>query len=282
MKFDLKRFIIINIGLIILASSLHFFMIPSNLAVGGATGLAMVINNLIPSINYGLILAIINVVLYIIAFIFLGKEFGGYTLYSSMILSLIISILEYITPMTEAFTDDLFINLIFGILIGGVGMGIIFNQNASTGGTDIIAKIINKYTHIDIGKSLLIADFLITLFASFVFGARLGMYALLGVIINSYVIDKMIAGFNVQVNMIIISSKVDEINRFILDELSRGTTIYHASGGFSNQDKRVLNTVVSRRQYIRIRDFVRAIDDRAFVTISYITEVEGEGFTYDL
>ncbi len=282
MKFDLKRFFIINIGLIILASSLHFFMIPSSLAVGGATGLAMVINNLIPSINYGLILAIINVVLYIIAFIFLGKEFGGYTLYSSMVLSLIISMLEFITPMTEAFTDDLFINLIFGILIGGMGMGIIFNQNASTGGTDIIAKIINKYTHIDIGKSLLIADFLITLFASFVFGARLGMYALLGVIINSYVIDKMIAGFNVQVNMIIISSKVDEINRFILDELSRGTTIYHASGGFSNQDKRVLNTVVSRRQYIRIRDFVRAIDDRAFVTISYITEVEGEGFTYDL
>lgn len=282
MKLDLKRFFVINIGLIILACSLHFFMIPSNLAVGGATGLAMVINNLIPYVNYGLILGIINIVLYIIAFIFLGKEFGGYTLYCSMALSFIISILEYIAPMTEAFTDDLFINLIFGILISGVGMGMIFNQNASTGGTDIIAKIINNYSHIDIGKSLLIADFLITLFAGFVFGARLGMYALLGVIINSYVIDKMIAGFNVQVNMIIISCKMDEINQFILDDVYRGTTIYHATGGFSKEDKKVLNTIVSRRQYIRIRDFVRNIDDRAFVTISYITEVEGEGFTYDI
>jgi uncharacterized membrane-anchored protein YitT (DUF2179 family) len=159
-------------------------------------------------------------------------------------------------------------------------MGIVFNQNASTGGTDIVAKIINRFTHIEIGKSLLLADFLVTLFAAVVFGARLGMYALLGIVINSIIIDKMIAGFNIKINMMIISKEVDTINAYILNDLERGTTIYHATGGYSNEDKKVINTIVSRREYIKVRDFVKKIDEKAFVSISYVTEVEGEGFTY--
>ena len=281
MKFNFKRFFLINIGLLIIACGLYFFLIPSELAVGGATGLALVISNLITFISYGLLLGIINVILFIIAFIVLGKEFGGYTLYSSIALSGMFTILEHIIPMSQPFIDDLFINLVFGILISGVGMGIVFNQGASTGGTDIIAKIINKYSHIEIGKSLLLSDFLITLMAGMVFGPKLGMYAILGIVINSFVIDKMIAGFNVKINMIIISEKVDRINKFIIDDIERGTTIYHATGGYSNEDKKIINTIVSRREYIKIRDFIRAVDNRAFVSISYITEVEGEGFTFD-
>jgi uncharacterized membrane-anchored protein YitT (DUF2179 family) len=280
-KFNFKRFFLINIGLLIIACGLYFFLIPSELAVGGATGLALVISNLITFISYGLLLGIINVILFIIAFIVLGKEFGGYTLYSSIALSGMFTILEHIIPMSQPFIDDLFINLVFGILISGVGMGIVFNQGASTGGTDIIAKIINKYSHIEIGKSLLLSDFLITLMAGMVFGPKLGMYAILGIVINSFVIDKMIAGFNVKINMIIISEKVDRINKFIIDDIERGTTIYHATGGYSNEDKKIINTIVSRREYIKIRDFIRAVDNRAFVSISYITEVEGEGFTFD-
>lgn len=281
MNDQIKKFLIITIGLIILACGLYYFLIPSNLAVGGATGLALVISTLIPSLNYSVILVIINLILFITAFIVLGKEFSGYTLYASLMLSGIFAILEMITPMAEPFTDDLFINLIFGILIAGVGIGIIFNQNASTGGTDILAKIINKFSHIDMGKSLMIPDFLITLAAGFVFGPRLGMYSLLGVIINSIVIDKIIAGFNVKINMIIISEEFDAINDYINKDLDRGTTIYHATGGYSKKDKRIINTVVERSEYIKIRDFIRTIDKRAFVTISHITEVEGEGFTYD-
>lgn len=281
MNDQIKKFLIITIGLIILACGLYYFLIPSNLAVGGATGLALVISTLIPSLNYSVILVIINLILFITAFIVLGKEFSGYTIYASLMLSGIFAILEMITPMAEPFTDDLFINLIFGILIAGVGIGIIFNQNASTGGTDILAKIINKFSHIDMGKSLMIPDFLITLAAGFVFGPRLGMYSLLGVIINSIVIDKIIAGFNVKINMIIISEEFDAINDYINKDLDRGTTIYHATGGYSKEDKRIINTVVERSEYIKIRDFIRAIDKRAFVTISHITEVEGEGFTYD-
>lgn len=278
MKLILKRFMLINIGLIILAIGLHFFLIPSNLAVGGTTGLAMVINSLIPSIPIGLILGAINTILFIVAFIILGKEFGGYTVYTSLALSGLLSLLEIWFPMNIPYIDDLFINLVFGILIAGIGMGVIFNENASTGGTDIIARIINKYAHIDIGKSLLLADFLITLFAGLVFGPRLGMYALLGVIINSLVIDKMIEGFNRKISMFIISNEFELINKYILEEMERGTTIYHATGGYSNQDKRIINTIVSRGEYIKIRDFIRAVDNRAFVSISHVTEVEGEGF----
>lgn len=280
-KFDIKRFLIINFGLLIMTCGLYFFLIPSNLAVGGATGLALVISALLPQIPMGVILAIINVILFIMAFIFIGKDFGGYTIYASFALSAIIAFFELIMPMAEPFTDDLFINLIFGILIAGVGMGFVFNQNASTGGTDIVAKIINKYSKIDIGKSLLISDFLITLFAAYVFGPRHGMYALLGIVINSFVIDTMISGFNVKINMNIISREMDLINKFILEEVDRGTTIYHASGGYSNDERHILNTIVSRSEYIKIRDYVRQVDDKAFLSIYKITEVEGQGFTWD-
>lgn len=281
LKFDFKKFIIINIGLILLACGLYFFLIPSNLAVGGTTGLAMVISNIIPSISYSLILIILNIVLFILAFIVLGREFGGYTLYSSLALSAMLAFLERLTPMKEAFTDDLFINLTFGILITGVGVGIVFNQNASTGGTDIVAKIINKYFHLDMGKSLMIPDFLITLAAGFVFGPRIGMYSLLGVVVYTQVIDKIIAGFNIKINMIIISKEHVAINNYIIDELIRGTTLYHATGGYSKEERVIINTIVERNEYIKIRNFVRSIDDRAFVSMSHITEVEGEGFTFD-
>ncbi len=279
MKFDFKKFMWINLGIVIMTIGLYYFLMPSKLAVGGATGAAMILSYIIP-LPMGIILGVLNIILFLTAFLILGKEFGGYTVYASLALSGMIALLEIITPMTEAFTDDLFINLIFGILISGVGMGIVFNHNASTGGTDIIAKIINKYTGMDIGKSLLASDFFITLFAGLVFGARLGMYALLGIVINSFVIDKMIAGFNVKINMLIISKHFDAINNYILDDIERGTTIYHASGGYSKDDKLVINTIVSRGEYIKIRDFVKDIDDKAFVSVSYITEVEGEGFTY--
>lgn len=281
MKFDFKRFFLINVGLVFLSIGLHFFLVSSNLAAGGASGFALVISYLIPSINYSILLGIINILLFITAFLVLGKEFGGYTLYSSLAVSGILSILENRFPMTQPITDDLFINLIFGIAISGAGMGIVFNQNASTGGTDIIAKIINKFFHIDMGKSLMIPDFLITLFAAFVFGPKLGMYGLLGVVINSLVIDKIIAGFNVKISMTITSSETAAILKYIIEDLERGATIYTAEGAYTKSEKKIINTVVYRRDYIKIRDFVKDMDPRAFVYISHITEVEGEGFTYD-
>lgn len=277
-KLDLKSFFIMNIGVFILAIGLYYFLIPSDLAAGGVTGFAMIINHLF-SIPVGVIMIVANIILFIIAFIVIGKEFGGYTVYNSLLLSGIIYILEIITPMDGPIIDDLLINLIYGILIQAIGMAIIFNENSSTGGTDIIAKIINKFTQLNIGTSLFAIDSLIVLGAGLVFGIQLGLYALLGILINSAVIDKAISGFNTKLKIAIISDKEEEISRFIKEEIKRGVTLLFGIGGFSNSEKRIINTVVSRREYLIIKNRVKEIDPKAFIWVGFVNEVLGEGFS---
>lgn len=278
-KFNIKKFLIINLGTLILVFGIYFFLIPANLVVGGVTGLAMVLNFIIPTIPVGIFMLVFNILLFILAFAVIGRDFGGYTIYTSMVISGLISLLELVCPIDAPIVSDMMLNLIFGILIHGVGMAMIFNQNTSTGGTDIIAKIINKFTHIEIGKSLLLADFLIVLSGALVFGLELGLYATLGALINTVVIDKVIAGFGTRIKVAIISEKEGEITRFITQEIARGITIFHGVGGFSNEDKKVINTIVSRKEYIKIKTRVKEIDPHAFVWISFVNEVLGEGFT---
>lgn len=268
----------ITLGTVILLIGLYFFLMPSNLAIGGVSGFAMVMNRFFPVLPVGAIMLIMNIILFILAFLIIGKEFGGYTIYSSLLLSGLIYLLEKVHPMPLPLVDDILLNLVFGIVISGIGMGVIFYQNASTGGTDIIAKIINKFAHIDIGKSLLASDFIITVLAGIAFGPRLGMYAVIGIAMNALVIDNIIAGFNTKLNMMIISEKYEEINRFILEEVQRGTTLYHAEGGHSRDKKTIVNTIVSKREYIRIKTYVKALDSRAFISLNFVSEVLGEGF----
>lgn len=279
-KFDIKRFLIINFGTIILAFGVYYFLVPANLVVGGVSGLAMVLNHIIPSIPIGIFMLIFNVILFVLAFVVIGKEFGGYTIYTSLALSAIVSVLEIVSPMDGPLVDDMMLNLIFGILIHGAGMAMIFNQNTSTGGTDIVAKIISIFTHLEIGKSLLLSDFLIVLSGAAVFGVELGLYALLGSIINTVVIDKVIAGFGTRIKVSIISEKEKEITKFITTELVRGVTLFHGSSGFSNKDKKIINTIVSRKEYIKIKNKVKEIDPDAFVWMNFVNEVLGEGFTH--
>jgi len=276
----LKKFLLINLGVIILVFGLYFFLIPADLATGGVTGLGMVINHIFPNMPVGLLMAILNLALFVLAFIFIGHEFGGYTIYSSLLISGLIYLLELFVPLKGPLVDDLMINLIYGILIQGIGLAIVLNAGTSTGGTDIIAKIINKYTHLEIGKSLFLADFLIIILAILVYGVELGLYALLGVMINSAVIDKIIAGFNTKIKMVIISHREEDITKFIIEELDRGVTLLHGEGGFSHTDKRIINTVVSRREYIRIKNYVKEVDHLAFVWVNFVNEVFGEGFTH--
>lgn len=278
MKLDWKRFLFVNLGVIIMAIGLYYFLIPENLAVGGVTGLAMVINNIMPIIPIGIVMIISNLVLFTIAFIVIGKDFGGYTIYSSLLLSGLIYIFEMITPIGEALIGDLMINLIYGILIQGIGMAIIFYQNASTGGTDIIAKIINKYFHVEMGKALLISDFAIVILAGISFGVTLGLYALLGVIFNAYVIDHAIYGIKKKLNIVIISNENLQINEFIIHTLERGSTIYYADGGFSKNKKMIINTIVDKKEYIKIKNFANKVDPQAFITVGIVHEVMGEGF----
>ena len=237
----MKRFLKINFGVFIMAVGLYVFLIPQDLAVGGVTGLAMVVNNFFPIISVGLVMIIANIVLFILAFIVIGKDFGGYTIYSSLLLSGMIYLFEMVYPISQPLVDDLMINLIYGVIIQGIGMGIIFYENASTGGTDIIAKIITKFVNMEIGKALLLADFLIVMFAGISFGFTLGIYAVLGVIVNAGVIDNVIAGLNKKMQLLIITDKTDEINEYIINEIQRGTTLYTGKGCFSGKEKVIIN-----------------------------------------
>lgn len=281
MRANVKRFIAINIGILIMASGLYYFLIPASLATGGITGLAMVLNKMFSNIPIGIIMIISNIILFTLAFLVIGKEFGGYTIYSSFLLSGIIYVFEIITPMHKPIINDLMLNLVYGIIIQGIGMGIVFYQNASTGGTDIVAKIINKFFHINIGKALFLSDFVIVVLAGLTFGIELGLYALLGVLANAYVIDNVIAGFNTKMNIIIISDKSEDINNYIIDELKRGTTLYFGDGGFSKNRKIIINTVVDKKQYIKIKNYIKIIDPSAFITVGFVHEVLGEGFNFN-
>lgn len=275
---SISRFFQITLGVLIMAAGLYYFLIPSNLAVGGVTGLAMVINKVFPAASIGIIMTVSNIILFVLAFLIIGKDFGGYTMYSSLLLSIVIYLFEMLTPIEKPIIDDLMINLIYGILIQGIGMAFIFYQNASTGGTDIVAKIINRFTHLEIGKALLLADFIITLLAGITFGVKLGLYALLGVMMNAFVIDNVIAGLNIKMNIVIISHRSEEINHFIINDIGRGTTLYFADGGFSRSEKTIINTVVGKKQYIKIKGYVQALDPKAFITVGFVHEVLGEGF----
>ncbi len=278
MKKHIMDFILINVGLLLVGIGICFFKIPNNFATGGVSGLAIIASSFFKDIDVGPMMLIINIVLLIVGFIFLGPDFGSKTMYSSFALSGIVWAIQKIYPLKHSLTDDMMLELIFSIIFPAIGSAIVFNLNASTGGTDIVAKILSKHTNLNIGKTLLLTDFLIAAGAGAVFGIKIGMYSILGLSLKAFVIDLVMEGFNVSKQFVIISTKSDEIKEYIVTQLHRGATIYKAEGAFSHKTEDVISTVLSRRQAIKLRAYIRSIDDSAFITISNTSETIGKGF----
>lgn len=279
MSKKVKEYIYINIGVLMVALGMYVFLMPSNLATGGANGLAIVLNYFIPLLPVGVIMVFINIILFVIAFIVIGKGFGFKTIYASLAVSLLVFILEKVFPMESSLTGDILLELIFGIVITGVGMGIVFNQNASTGGTDISAKILHKFFHINLGKAVFLSDIVITVFSAFAFGINIAMYAMLGVLLNSFVIDYIIDGLNLRKEVTIISERFDEIKHYIIHTLDRSFTVYYGKGGYSDQEKKMILVIISKREFIRLRAFINELDSKAFLTVKNTHEVYGDGFS---
>lgn len=273
-----KSYIWITIGSLLVAAGISFFLIPADLATGGITGLAMVINKVVPGITIGNALLVLNIILFIVGFLAIGKAFGAKTIYASFLLTGIIYVIDTFVVLEGPLVDDLLVNLIVGILISGIGLGIVFNQNASTGGTDIIAKVLNKFFNIEIGKSLLIADFVVVSLAAFSFGIELAIYAFLGIIFNGLIVDNVIEGFNLKISVSIISSESAAIQKFIVEQLERGATIYHAKGAYTNTNKEIVNSVMNKKEFVRLKNHIKSLDQNAFVMTSNVREVLGEGF----
>ena len=272
-----KEYGIMTLGIILVALSVEYFYAPNNIAAGGVTGAAIVVNAVMPSLSVGMVTLVLRVVLFIVAFVFIDGRFGVKTIYSSLGLSIIIWVIEkFLNP--SAVTDDLMMATVFGTLISAVGMAFVFNENASTGGTDILAKLLNKFFHLDIGKSLLVVDFIITFASILVFGINVGLYAMLSVILLGLIVDRLIEGFNVCKSVFIISKKNDEISKFIINTLDRGCTFLKGMGAYTCQENDVLYAVISRNQFIKLKKFIKEIDPQAFITVGEVHEVLGEGF----
>lgn len=278
MRNIIREYTIITLGIIIVALALHLFLIPNDIAAGGVSGAAMVINYYVPALPVGMLMLGMNIILFIIAFLLLGRSFGIKTIYSSLGLSGIIWILEKTNPIQLPLTNDLLLSVIMGTAMSGLGMAVIFNHNASTGGTDIIARILNKYLHIDIGKSLLITDFVVTFFAAATFGIQKGLYALIAVISNGFIIDYAIAGFNIAMQVFVMSNQSDVISEYIMNELGRGVTFFTGQGAYTGGNLKIVYSILSRKEFIKLRSYIKEVDPKAFITVSDAHEVLGEGF----
>ena len=274
---DFKSYLIITFGIILVAISVEYFFAPNNLAAGGVTGAAIVVNAIFPKLSVGLLTLIMNVALFAVAFMFIDGNFGVKTIYASLGLSVILWAIEkMLNPV--AMTNDVMMATIFGTIISAIGMAFVFNENASTGGTDILAKILNKFFHLDIGKSLLVVDFVITFASALVFGIDLGLYAILSVILLGILVDRFIEGFNACKSIFIISEKNKEISQFVMNELDRGCTFLKGEGAYTNNETKVLYAVVSRNQFIKLKNYIKKIDHKAFIAVGEVHEVLGEGF----
>lgn len=279
MKQFFKVFFLLNLGSFMDAAAFYYFLAPNNIAAGGINGLALVINSYFPDLALGLLVLIMSVILLIIGFILIGAVFGLKTIYCSITIPLMIWLMEHYYPLHGPLSNDTLIQLIFGVLISGTGLAILFNQNASSGGTDIAARILNKFYYLNMGKGLLLIDFFITIAATFTFGIEKGMYALLGIILYGFIIDYIIEGLSISKHVTIISNHSDIVKKYIVENLERGATIYKARGAFTDQERDIVITIVNRREFIKLRDYIKEIDSRAFISVQNAHEVLGEGFS---
>lgn len=275
---NLKSIILIHVGLILVTASIVLFKVPNNFVTGGVTGISIVVRKVFPFLSIGLLMLVINITLLSIGFLFTGLEFQIKSIYSAIMLSVMVWLFEKLVPINKPLTNDPLLELIVAIFLLAAGSAILFYQNASSGGTDIIAKILNTKTHMHIGKTLLITDLIISIFAFFVFDIKAGLYSCVGVVIKGFLIDAVIEGLYSSKHFIIISSSASEIKGFIMDKLNRGVTIYKAIGGNTNEERPVLNTIISSREAIRLKNYIRKIDSKAFITVSNVSEIIGEGF----
>ncbi|MCL2322601.1 MAG: YitT family protein [Oscillospiraceae bacterium] len=275
---NIKSYTIITFGSFLVALGVILFFVPNNLAAGGVTGISMILNSIFPFIPIGFLMIVLNVLLFIIAFLILGNKFGAKSIYSGLILSFFIYILEAFLPKNFMLTDDLLLCSVFGTITCAIGMAFVFNQNASTGGTDIIAKILNKFFHYDIGKSLLVVDFLVILGAAAAFGVNRALYGMFCVIINGIIVDSIIDGLNQSKSIFIISKKEKDIIEYIINDLERGCTLLNGQGGYNNDELRVIFSILDRKEFIKLKNYIKVLDDNAFIAVSRASEVLGEGF----
>ena len=277
MKEKLKHFSLLTASTLIMAVGTYFFKFTNNFTFGGITGLAVLVADK-TSISASDFSFIVNMLLLVLGFVVLGKKFAAKTAYCSILLSVVLSTLERVCPMDHPLTDQTMLELCFAIALPALGSAILFNIGSSSGGTDIIAMILKRYSSFDIGKALLVTDIMITVAGCFVFDIKTGLYSFLGLTIRSFMIDNFIEGFNLSKYFNVVCDEPEPICDFLVHELNRSATVVHAQGAFSGKDKYIVFTVLSRPQAVRLRNFIKENQPSAFMLISNTSEIIGKGF----
>ena len=274
----LKFFATLNFGLFLTAVGVMVFKAPNHFAMGGTSGLSIILSTLFPTLPVSAFMWFVNAALVALGLVFLDRRTMGWTVYSSFALSTYVSLLEWVIPLSQPLTNDTLLELIFAVLLPAVGSAIVFNIGASTGGTDILAMILRKRSSLEIGKALLIVDAIIVLTAALLYGARTGLYCILGLVAKAFVVDTIIESVNMRKVCTVISRRPDAVLEFLVKVLRRTATVREERGGFSGRTETVLVTVLTRREASKLRLFLRERDPQAFITIVSSSEIVGRGF----
>lgn len=271
----IKEYVIITLGTLIVSMAVYFFLLPSNVVVGSLSGLVMVLATFIP-LKISVMTFILNAVLLVVGFLFIGKEFGAKTVCTSLLMPIFLYVFELIFPNNKSLTNDVVLDTICYILVVSVGLALLFNANASSGGLDIVAKLLNKYLHIEIGKAMTLAGMCTAISSIFVYDTKTLVLSILGTYANGIVLDHFIDGFNRRKRICILTEQYKELQNFIVHELHRGVTLYPAIGGYNNEEKIELVTILTRNEYAEVLNYLHSVDENAFVTVSTVNEVIGQ------
>ena len=268
----IKETVILTVAVAIIAAAVYFFLVPSHTSVSSISGLGIVLSNFVP-LQLSAITMILNVVLLIIGFFTCGREFGVKTVYTSVILPLFLGLFEIIFPNFGSMTDSQELDVLCYILVVSVGLSILFNRNASSGGLDIVAKIMNKYLHMELGKAMSLSGMCVALSAALVYDKKTVVLSILGTYFNGIVLDHFIFDHNIKRRVCIITKKEEELRQFIIHDLHSGATIYEAIGAYNMEKRREIITIVDKGEYQKLMKFINQEDPKAFITVYNVSNM---------
>lgn len=268
----IKEYATITLGAVLAAAAIYFFMLPSHVAVGSGSALAMVLSNFIP-LPVSVLSLILNVFLLLLGFILIGPEFGAKTVYTAIFIPIALGVFEKLFPHFQSLTEEPFLDTLCYILVVGLAMAILFSHNASSGGLDIVAKIMNKYLKMDVGKAGSVAGIVVALSAAFCYDTKTVVLSVLGTYFGGIVVDHFIFGLNIKRKVCVISPKLDEIVQFILHDLHSGATLNEIIGAYDHTPRREVITIVDKHEYRRLMEFIKNVDPKAFVTVYSVNEI---------
>ncbi len=278
MKQKIKDFFWMTAGTLLTAVGVYLFKFPNHFSTGGVSGLGVVLGAVFPNITPGGVVSIINVAFLILGFLFLKRSFGMKTVYCSVLFSGLLQLFEVVFPMDAPLTDQPLLELFFAVILPALGSGILFNIGASTGGTDIAALILKKYSALDTGMALLLCDFLIAAATLVVFDPTTGLFSILGLVLKSVLVDSVIESLNRKKSFTVITEKPQEICDYITSTLGRGATVWQAKGAYTDKTHWVILTALSRSQAVALRRHAKSVDPHAFLLITNSSEIFGKGF----